>query len=221
MDRCIEKERKKNQQPSLYPPKSERLNRITHRDEDRLGLFLARNAEKLGLRVYLFVSKHWLGIINFHLFLFILGSISAPYLSYVGEEEISKYIYGFYGINCHQIPSRSFFIFAHPIAICARCFSFYAFFLVFGLLLSLKNVRPLNRKTALLLALPIIADVLLQTLGIKESANLLRVTTALLLSLSISFYIYPRIHLNLHQYERTHPDRVKTNPGDSPRCLFL
>jgi uncharacterized membrane protein len=195
MDRCIEKERKKNQPPSLYPPKSERLNEITHKDEDRLGLFLARNAEKLGLRVYLFVSKHWLGIINFHLFLFILGSISAPYLSYVGEEGISKYIYGFYGISCHQISSRSFFIFNHKIAICARCFSFYAFLLVFGLLLSLRNFRPLNRKTAFFLALPIIADVLLQALGIRESTNLLRVTTALLLSLSISFYIYPRIHL--------------------------
>jgi uncharacterized membrane protein len=206
MDRCIEKEsppkadpppaEKKNQGLSLYPPKSERLNEITHRDEDRLGLFLARNAEKLGLRVYLFVFKHWLGIINFHLFLFILGSVSAPYLSYWGEEEIAKYIYGFYGISCHQIPSRSFFIFNHQIAICARCFSFYAFLLVFGLLLSLKNARPLDRKTALFLAFPIMADVLLQTLGIKESTNLLRVTTAFLLSLSISFYIYPRIHLD-------------------------
>ncbi|MCJ7576936.1 MAG: DUF2085 domain-containing protein [candidate division Zixibacteria bacterium] len=208
MDRCIEKARKKNQQPSLYPPKSERLNRITHRDENRLGLFLARNAEKLGLRVYLFVSKYWLGIISFHLFLFILGSISAPCLSYLGEEEISKYIYGFYGISCHQISSRSFFIFNHKIAICARCFSFYASMLIFGLLLSLKNVRPLNRKTALFLALPIIADVLLQTLGIKESTNLLRVTTALLLSLSISFYIYPRIHLNRQPYGHTHLDQT-------------
>jgi uncharacterized membrane protein len=218
MDRCIEKERKKNQQPSLYPPKSERLNEITHRDEDRLGLFLARNAEKLGLRVYLFVSKHWLGIINFHLLLFILGSISAPYLSYLGEGGIAKYIYGFYGISCHQIPSRSFFIFNHSpahgggsfgqIAICARCFSFYAFLLIFGLWLSLKNVRPLNRKTAFFLALPIMADVLLQALGIKESTNLLRVTTALLLSLSISFYIYPRIHLNLNPYGHTHLDQT-------------
>jgi uncharacterized membrane protein len=196
MDRCIEKERKKNQPPSLYPPKPESSTQITHRDEDRLGLFLARNAEKLGLRVYRFVSKHWLGIINFHLFLFILGSISAPYLSYWGKEGIAKYVYGFYGISCHQIPSRSFFFFNHKIAICARCFSFYAFLLVFGLLLSLKNVRPLNRKTALFLVVPIIADVLLQTLGIRESTNLLRVTTALLLSVSISFYIYPRIHLD-------------------------
>jgi uncharacterized membrane protein len=221
MDRCIEKERKKNQQPSLYPPKSERLNEVTQRDEDRLGLFLARNAEKLGLRVYLFVSKHWLGIINFHLLLFILGAISAPYLSYLGEGGIAKYIYGFYGISCHQIPSRSFFIFSHQIAICARCFSFYASMMVFGLLLSLKNIRPLNRKTALFLALPIVVDVFLQALGIRESTNLLRVTTALLLGLSVSFYIYPRILLNRQPYGHTRLDRVKISHGGSPRCLFL
>jgi len=197
MDKCIEKERKKNQQPSLYPPKSERLNRITPRDEDRLGLFLARNAEKLGLRVYDFVRRHWLGIINFHVFLFLLGSISAPGLSYLGEEEIARYIYGFYGISCHQIPSRSLFIFDYQIAVCVRCFSFYASMLVFGVLLSLKTFRPLDRTTAFFLTIPIVVDVLLQTLGIKESTHLLRATTAVLFSLSISFYLYPRIQSSI------------------------
>jgi uncharacterized membrane protein len=185
MDKCIEKGRKKNQLPRLYRP-----------DSEELSSFLARNAEKIGLRVYDFVRRHWLGIINFHLFLFILGSISAPYLSYGGEEGIAKYIYGFYGISCHQIPSRSFFIFNHQIAICVRCFSFYVTMLVWGLLLSLKSFRPLGRRTAFFLALPIMMDVLLQALEIRESTHLLRVTTAVLLSLSISFYIYPRIKVS-------------------------
>jgi len=178
------------------------VSRITQRGEARLGLFLARNAEKLGLRVYDFVRGHWLGIVNFHLLLFILGSICAPYLSYLGQEGvypegIAKYIYWFYGISCHQIPSRSFFILGHQIAICARCFSFFSSMLIFGLLLSLKNVRPLNRKIAFLLALPLLVDVLLQTLGISESTQVLRVTTAVLLGLSISFYIYPRIKVSI------------------------
>ncbi|MCK4385712.1 MAG: DUF2085 domain-containing protein [candidate division Zixibacteria bacterium] len=197
MDGCIEKDRKKSQQLSLCLPKSERRGRITSKSKDRLSLFLARNAEKLGLRVYHFVCRHWLGIINFHLLLFILGSISAPCLSYLGQEGIAKYIYKFYGISCHQIPSRSFFIFDHQIAICARCFSFFSSMLAFGLLISLKNVRPLNREIAFLLALSILIDVLLQTVGISESTNLLRVTTAVLLSLSLSFYIYPRIKASI------------------------
>jgi uncharacterized membrane protein len=196
MDSCIERERKRSPQPSLRLPESEKLSR------PNLDLFIAKNAERLGIRVYDFVRHHWLGIINFHLFLFILGSISAPYLSYLGHGGIAKYIYGFYGISCHQIPSRSFFIFDHQIAICARCFSFFASMFVFGILLSLKGVQPLNRKVAFLLALPILVDVLLQTLGIKESTHLLRVTTATLLSLSISFYIYPRIKISIEQFTK-------------------
>lgn len=193
MDSCIERERKRSPQPSLRLPESEKFSRTN------LDLFLAKNAERLGIRVYDFVRHHWPGIINFHLFLFILGSISAPGLSYWGEEGIAKYIYGFYRIGCHQIPSRSFFVFDHQMAICARCFSFYASMLVFGLVLSLKNVRPLSTRTAFFLALPIVVDVLLQTLGIKESTHLFRVTTAVLLSLSISFYLYPRIRVSIER----------------------
>lgn len=181
---------KKRLKPRLHLPDSERLAQKIH--PEGVSLFLARNADKLGLKVYGFVRVHWLGIINFHLVLFLLGSVSASYLSYLGEEGVAKYIYGFYGISCHQISSRSFFVFDHQIGICARCFSFYASMLVFGLWLSLKNVRPLDGRTALFLVFPIIMDVLLQTLGIRESTNLLRVTTAILLSLSVSLYIYPR-----------------------------
>jgi uncharacterized membrane protein len=225
MDRYIERERKRNQQLSLHHPESEELSRITHKGEARLGLFLARNAEKLGVRVYDFVRRHWLGIVNFHLLLFILGSISAPCLSYLGQEWIAKYIYRFYGISCHQIPSRSFFILGHSpaygggsfgvpvghtegqIAICARCFSFFSSMLVFGLFISLKNVQPLNKRTAFFLALPIIVDVLLQTLGIKESTNLLRVTTGVLLGLSFSFYIYPRIKVSIERLTKN-PEQI-------------
>ncbi len=199
MDRFIEKDRKSSQQPSLLPLKSELLSGSTQADRTSLDLFLARNAEKLGIRVYDFVRRHWLGIINAHLFLFVLGSISAPYLSFLGLERVAKYIYWIYGLSCHQVPSRSFFIFDHQIAVCARCFSFYVSMLAFGILVSLIDVRPLDRKIAFLLVVPILIDVLLQTLGIKESTNLLRVTTAVLLSLCLSFYGYPRIRASIER----------------------
>ena len=206
MDRFIEKDRKKSQQLSLLPPKAELPNGTIHADRTSLDLFLARNAEKLGIRVYDFVRRHWLGIINFHLLLFVLGSICAPYLSFLGLEVVAKYVYGFYGISCHQASSRSFFIFDHQIAICARCLSFYLSMLAFGVLLSLVNVRPLDRKIAFLLILPILIDVLLQTLGIKESTNLLRVTTAVLLSLSLSFSIYPRVKTSIECFTKGQED---------------
>jgi len=74
--------------------------------------------------------------------------------------------------------------------------------LVFGLLLSLVNSGPLNRRIALLLAV----DVSLQTLGIRESTNLLRVTTAVLLGLSISFYGYPRINASIERFTKGQED---------------
>jgi uncharacterized membrane protein len=206
MDGCIEKDRRRSQQPSQHPPRIQEPDRISHVGRTSLDLFLARNAEKLGIKVYGFIRRHWLGIINFHLLLFVLGSICAPYLSFLGQEGVAKYIYGFYGISCHQIPSRSFFVFDHQIAICARCFSFYVSMLAFGLWLSVVNPRPLSRKIALLLALPIAVDVSLQTLGIAESTNLLRVTTALLLGLSISFYGYPRIKASIECFTKGQED---------------
>jgi uncharacterized membrane protein len=199
MGRSIERDRKNSRQLSLHPPNSEELAPASHTAGTSLDLFLARNAEKLGLRVYDFVRGHWLGIINFHLLLFVLGSVCAPYLSFLGEEAVAKYIYGFYRISCHQIPSRSFFVFDHQLAVCARCFSFYLSMLAFGILLSLIDVRPLDRKIGFLLILPILIDILLQTVGITESTNLLRVTTAALLSFSLSFYIYPRVKTSLQR----------------------
>lgn len=197
MDRCTERDKKRCRQLGLNPPESERTSWITHETKDRLSLFLAGKAERLGTGVYDFVRKHWLGIINLHILSFILGSLCAPFLAGWGEEGIARYIYGFYGLSCHQIPSRSFYIFDHQIAICARCFSFYISLLIFGVLISLVNFRPLKTRFAFLLAVPVMLDVLLQTLGIRESTNLIRVTTALLLSLSLSFYIYPRIKISM------------------------
>jgi uncharacterized membrane protein len=202
MGRSIERDRKNSRQLSLHPPKSEELASASCTTGSSLDLFLARNAEKLGMKVYDFVRKHWLGIINSHLLLFVLGSICAPYLSFLGLETVAKYVYGIYGLSCHQVPSRSFFIFDHQMAVCARCFSFYLSMLAFGILLSLMDVRPLDRKISFLLILPILMDVLLQTLGIKESTNLLRVTTAVLLSLSLSFSLYPRAKTSIERFTK-------------------
>jgi uncharacterized membrane protein len=201
MDKCIEQEKGESRQSSRLHPDLASLSL-----DDRLSLFLAKHAERLGIRVYHFVRQHWLGIINFSLFLFILGSLWAPYLSYCGQERfglthqegIAQYIYRFYGFSCHQIPSRSFFILGHQLALCARCFSFYVSLLIFGLLVSLKIFPSLNRRTAFLLTLPIIMDVLLQSWGIRESNHLFRIGTAVLLSWSISFYIYPRIQSSIN-----------------------
>jgi uncharacterized membrane protein len=194
MEKYIEKERKRkvalpNQNlassPQFLSPDQENFFNLS-------GQFLGRHAEKLGIKTYNFVRLHWLGIINFHLCIFVAGALVAPCFSHLGLEWMSKIIYGFYGFFCHQKTSRSFFLLENQVAICSRCLAFYSTVLFFGLWLSFKKMRPLDLKLALLLIFPAIADVLLQTLHIRESTNLLRVTNGALLGLACSLYLLPR-----------------------------
>ena len=182
-ERLLEQNRKISQQP--HNQNSEYLSAW-------LGPSCARWGEKLGIWTYDFVRQHWLGIVNFHLLVFVIGALEAPLLLHLDFEWISKIIYGFYSLFCHQEASRSFLLFGDQVAICSRCLSFYSSVLIFGLWVSLKRVKPLDLKLALLLILPASADVLLQILHIRESTNLIRVTTGGLLGLALSLYLFPR-----------------------------
>ncbi|MGB8656532.1 MAG: DUF2085 domain-containing protein [Candidatus Zixiibacteriota bacterium] len=157
-----------------------------------LGQFLARRAERIGGRSYAFVRWHWLGIINFHLFVFVTGAPVAPLLWYLNQDWMSKMVYAFYGLFCHQKASRSFFLLENQVAICARCLSFYCSLLFLSLWTSLRRLRPIDLKLALILIAPAALDVLSQTLRLRESTNLLRVTTGALLGMSAGLYLLPR-----------------------------
>jgi len=53
-------------------------------------------------------------------------------------------------------------------------------------------MKPLDSKLGLMLISPAVVDVLLQTLQIRESNNLIRVTTGSLLGLAFALYFLPR-----------------------------
>ncbi|MFH1336513.1 MAG: DUF2085 domain-containing protein [Candidatus Zixiibacteriota bacterium] len=158
----------------------------------KLAELLARWAERMGEKTFHLIKFHWLGIINFHLGLFIGGALLAPGFQYLDQGSVSKIIYGFFGLFCHQKESRCFFLLDHPVAICARCLSFYSSCLVFGIWMSLRKLKPIDLKLTILLFVPAIGDVLLQILLIKESTNLLRTTTGTLMGLTFAGYLIPR-----------------------------
>jgi uncharacterized membrane protein len=188
--------RQKNQGGRLTEP--DQAVRRPHPDADegelsaRLGNSIAGFAEKLGKLTYNLVRRHWLGIVNFHLLIFLVGAMEAPLTLHLNQRWVSRLVYGFYGFFCHQEPSRSFFVFGNQVAICSRCMSFYLSLLIFGLIVSLREFRPLKLKWAVILILPACADVFLQTLNITESTNLLRTTTGLLLGMAVCLYLFPR-----------------------------
>jgi uncharacterized membrane protein len=158
----------------------------------QLGRSLGEAAEKLGSLTYRFVLRHWLGIINFHILVFLVGAMEAPLLLYLDQPWLAKIVYGFYGFFCHQDPSRSFFLLGNQVAVCSRCLAFYSSVLAFGMWAGSRKPRPLDRKMALLLISPTIMGVLLQITHIRESTNLIRITSGALLGMAVSLYLYPR-----------------------------
>ncbi len=132
---------------------------------------------------------------------FVAGALEAPLLSYLDPPWISKLVYGVYGFFCHQQPSRSFFLFGSQVAICSRCLAFYSSILLVGLIVSLRNFRPLSAVSAFALAFPAVADVTLQAVHLTESTNLIRTTTGLLLGMAVSLYLLPRAKIAVNRLQ--------------------
>jgi uncharacterized membrane protein len=214
MERYTEKEKRQKQThpeakrlPSRQSPKGDEVG-----SSDRLGRFLAGQAEKAGGSVYRLVRAHWLALVNFHLFLFIGGALVAPCLLYLDFEWVAKIIYRFYWLFCHQKASRSFLVFGEQMAICSRCLFFYSSALLVGMWAGLRRPGPLGFRLALLLSLPAIISVLLQSLGFSESTNLIRGTTGVLLGTAVALYLFPRAQRALERLD-VKPDAPAAGPG--------
>lgn len=57
------------------------------------------------------LGRHWLLVVNLAMALFIGGALLAPLLMRLGLEGPARAVYVFYGLNCHQLPERSYFLF--------------------------------------------------------------------------------------------------------------
>lgn len=57
------------------------------------------------------LGRHWLLVVNLAMALFVGGTLLAPLLMRLGLEGPARAVYFFYGLNCHQLPERSYFLF--------------------------------------------------------------------------------------------------------------
>jgi len=110
--------------------------------------------------------------------IFWLGAaILAAYLKFKGIE-FSSLIYFCYSSICHQIPSRSFFFFGHPLAVCARCFGIYTGFLAgtvfYPMVRGFSALRLPKIKLFMIISLPIVLDTLGNFFDIWRSSNFFR-----------------------------------------------
>jgi len=115
----------------------------------------------------------------------------APYLkSY--SSPFSGFLYAVFSPTCHQIPSRCFYAFGNPVAVCARCLGIYAGFLlgilIFPLIKDFSKPAMPKAKTLIFLSMPIIIDATGNLAGLWTSSNWVRLLTGIIWAIILPFY---------------------------------
>ncbi|CAG0940958.1 hypothetical protein ANRL1_00326 [Anaerolineae bacterium] len=90
-------------QPSNHPTTKQPNHQTTHPATRALVLFIDRLA--------FFISRRWLWLASGFLTLYILVPMLAPVLMHYGYQTPAEWIYNVYGFNCHQLSTRSYFLF--------------------------------------------------------------------------------------------------------------
>lgn len=67
-------------------------------------------------RFVVWLSRHWLFVINFLLAILVITPITAPLLMKLGWNIPGRTIYWIYSFLCHQFPERSYFLFGPKIS---------------------------------------------------------------------------------------------------------
>jgi len=114
----------------------------------------------------------------------------APYLK-SRSSGLSTYIYALFSPFCHQIPSRSFSIFHHPLAVCARCLGIYFGFLagiaLYPFVKGFSEISLPKVKTLIFISLPIVIDTV-GNLFLWMSPGWLRFLLGFIWGLILPFY---------------------------------
>ncbi|MBM4158263.1 MAG: DUF2085 domain-containing protein [Ignavibacteria bacterium] len=143
--------------------------------------------EKKVYFIFLTLSCLWLGLI-----------VLAPVLKQIGGFSliISRFIYDFFSVSCHQIDSRSYFLWGNKLAVCSRCFLIYIGFvtgaLAYPLISKKKKFTDIPSIWILLTAvLLLFTDAVLDISGILPNSFTTRAITGFLTGFVLTFYLIP------------------------------
>ncbi len=166
------------------------------------------------------LAKHWLLLANVAVAVYLGLPILAPVLMAAGFTAPAQAIYTAYKVACHQMPSRSYFLFGQgslisappagvvpgglssfignaelgfKVAFCHRDVAIYGAILAGGLLFALvrDRLKPLSWKVYVLLLLPMAVDGTTQLFGLRESNWWLRTITGVLFGGASVWLAYP------------------------------
>jgi uncharacterized membrane protein len=115
----------------------------------------------------------------------------APYLK-SHSKAWNIFVYAIFSPICHQVPSRSFFFFGYPLAVCGRCLGIYSgFFFGVGLYPFVRGFSAVSlpkTRIFILISLPIVTDTAGNFLNLWNSPNLARFATGFLWGTILPFY---------------------------------
>lgn len=122
-----------------------------------------------------------------------LGAIFlAPYLKSRSDPR-SVFFYFLFSPVCHQIPSRSFFIFGHSLAVCSRCLGVYSGILggtiLFPFFRGFCNLILPKTRIFILFSLPIATDAIGNLLHLWRTSAELRFVTGFIWGVILAFYL--------------------------------
>ncbi|HEX2911006.1 MAG TPA: DUF2085 domain-containing protein [Chloroflexia bacterium] len=137
--------------------------------------------------------RHWLGLTNAVNILFLLGSFLAPLLALANLTALSTPLYRLYSLFCLQRPDHSFFLANFQMGMEVRMVAITTGNLAAGLwFFRFRKARPISWQSYFFLSLPMLLDVLSQTVGLRDSNWLWRSLTGFLFGLVTVWYFYPR-----------------------------
>lgn len=138
-------------------------------------------------------AKHWVLVMGFFLGLYVFLPLLAPVLMASGFTGSSNLIYSAYRFTCHQLPSRSFFIFGHQMAFCHRDTAIYASLFLAVILFGFvrHRVKPLPWQAYIAFIAPMALDGITQLFGLRTSNWQLRTITGALFGIGSAWLAFP------------------------------
>lgn len=137
--------------------------------------------------------RHWLLCVNVLNGLTVGGAALTPLIQARGWTVLATLLYAAYRPMCPQRPDHSYFIAGYKMAFEQRETAIYAGLTAGGLLFGLlrRHLRPLNWRLLVLAGVPMLVDVLSQTVGLRGSDWRWRTATGVVAALALVWWAYP------------------------------
>ncbi len=141
-----------------------------------------------------FLITYLLTLFGISAWITVIGA--APY--YISRGSIlGPFFYSLFAPVCHQIPSRSFYLFGHPLAVCGRCLGIYAGFFLgsicYPLIGDFLSARLPRRALLIAMSIPIVLDTVGNMLRVWSSPNVIRFLMGLSWGAVLPFYFIPAV----------------------------